>query len=75
MIEIYGKENCVHCQNAVKLAVSLEQKYKYYNVQIDGIEALVERMGVRPRTVPQIFVDDNFVGGYKEFYQYMNDKG
>ena len=67
LAEIYSKDNCKYCVSAKAL---LERKGIDY-VEIDApshMEALVERMAAalqpRPRTVPQIFIDGEYVGGF-----------
>lgn len=78
-VEIYSKDNCPYCVRALALV----EKYKtentvlvVYKVETDGVkEELLKRfeqnkLGV-PKTVPQIFVDNFYVGGYDQFSQYV----
>lgn len=71
MVEIYGKEGCSKCTQAILLATRENLNYKYINVQTNGLDSLIERMGSKPRSVPQIFIDNKLVGGYTEFYNFI----
>ncbi|WP_154943599.1 GrxA family glutaredoxin [Klebsiella grimontii] len=71
-ITIYGKDNCSFCKRAVELSKQLESQghgeYEYIDIVASGIDAaaLGELVGKPVRTVPQIFVDGEPIGGYTE---------
>lgn len=67
--EIYTKSNCAFCVRAKAL---MQQEGIEYS-EIDAVanrETLIERVtkdtGGAPRTVPQIYLDGKYVGGYTE---------
>lgn len=66
---LYSKPNCPFCVRAKKL---LEDKgIGYTEVSaVDKREELIERVtavtGSAPRTVPQIWLGDVYIGGYTE---------
>lgn len=73
-IEIYTWGFCPYCVRAKNL---LEEKgLDYKEISLDGkddeLHALRERTG--QRTVPQIFIDDEFIGGFSELSQ-LNSEG
>ena len=72
-VEIYGTESCTYCKQAVKLCESKSIQYDYIDVGTEvSLGKLTDRMGFRPRTVPQIFVDNNYVeGGYNGLKQVL----
>jgi glutaredoxin len=73
-VEIYGKDGCTYCERAVELCESRNIKYTYYDVGVNRelIEEITERSGIRPRSVPQIFVDSKFIsGGFTGLYEYL----
>jgi glutaredoxin len=76
-IEIYTKDKCTYCIQAKKLIES--KGWSYTENYIDDstrdllIEELTTRIGSTPRTVPQIFIDDQLVGGYTELVKWVND--
>jgi glutaredoxin len=76
-IEIYTKDKCTYCVQAKKLIES--KGWSYTENYIDDstrdllIEELTTRIGSTPRTVPQIFIDDQLVGGYTELVKWVKD--
>jgi glutaredoxin len=63
-VEIYGKDLCTYCDQAVALCESKEIEYNYIDVAVgENLKFLTERMGTRPRTVPQIFLDGMYLPG------------
>lgn len=47
--------------------------YIYIDREREAMEELTEKIGPF-RTVPQIFVNDEHIGGYQEFRKYMNNE-
>lgn len=76
-ITIYGKDNCSFCKRAVELAKQLKYQghgdYEYIDIVEAGIDAaeLGELVGKPVRTVPQIFIHDEPIGGYTELAALM----
>jgi len=68
-VEIYGAEHCSFCKQAVKLCETKSIEYNYIDVDTgSNLSDLIERMGLVPRTIPQIFVDGTYIpGGYTGF--------
>jgi glutaredoxin 3 len=69
-IEIYTWSSCPFCLRAKAL---LDRKgVDYIEHEIDGDEVARQEMAKRtggPRSVPQIFVDDQYVGDCQGIYQ------
>lgn len=74
MIEIYGTDGCTYCSAAFKLAKDLNMSMAYYHIDKDAeaLQAITDKIGAF-RTVPQIVVDGEHVGGYQEFRKYVNE--
>ena len=68
-VEIYGMDGCGFCKKAVELAEELCLDYTY----IDANTAMIEfsRLFPNAKTVPQILVDGEWVGGYSDFEEVM----
>lgn len=67
MIEIYGTPTCGFCLRAKKLAERYGLPYEYTDVSAaQPRAALTERLGHEPKTVPQIWWNNNYIGGYNE---------
>ena len=68
-VEIYGADGCSFCEKAVELAEELCLDYTY----IDSNTATIEFSRLFPgaKTVPQILVNGEWVGGYSDFEEVM----
>ena len=68
-VEIYGADGCGFCEKAVDLAEELCLDYTY----IDAYTAMIEFSRLFPgaKTVPQILVNGEWVGGYSDFEEVM----
>ena len=63
-VEIYGTETCSYCKLAVSLCENKSVEYDYVDVgDRVNLQGLTERMGARPRTVPQIFLNGTYLPG------------
>ncbi|OGT42490.1 MAG: glutaredoxin 3 [Gammaproteobacteria bacterium RIFCSPHIGHO2_12_FULL_40_19] len=67
-IVIYSKEHCPYCVRAKQL---LEAKgFSYHEIRVDLDEKALQEMLTRSqrRTVPQIFINNQPIGGYDDLY-------
>ena len=69
-IEMYGRDTCPFCRRARDLAQVLDVDYIYHDVEVDPSaqeqrQLLAEKHD--HRTVPMVFVDGQFIGGYDDF--------
>ncbi len=67
-VEIYTKETCPYCHRAKALLSS--KGVSFQELPIDGNAAKREEMIKRSgrTTVPQIFIEDQFIGGFDQLY-------
>lgn len=69
-VEIYSMDNCPYCEKALKLLRKNDIDYNYYKLNIEFTkEQLALRLGVdidSKITLPQIFLDNESIGGYNE---------
>ena len=76
-IEIYTKDACPYCVQAKTLMKTKGWEFTEHHINADTRDILVEqlttRLGVAPRTVPQIFIDDVSIGGYTEFAKWVKE--
>lgn len=71
MVTIYGTPFCNYCQLAKDLCD--EENIDYLYIDMFENETAVEDVTayIGPfKTVPQIFVDGEYIGGYTEFHAY-----
>lgn len=73
-VEIFGTPTCAKCETAKKMCETRGIDFEY-TVVGDGItkEALFEKIGKAVVTVPQIFVDGEYLGGLDSFLLYIRD--
>jgi ribonucleoside-diphosphate reductase subunit M1 len=62
-IRLYGKKDCKYCSMAIALFVEHDIKYKYISLDDNELrELFFTKYNVK--TVPQIFVDTELIGGF-----------
>ena len=67
MYEIYGTDGCDHCQKAKQLLTQYDKPYTFIDVAEDeDITAAFFNRFPGVKTVPQIVLDDDHIGGYNE---------
>lgn len=77
---IVGKVGCANCEKAKNICHAKKIPYEYKKVH-EGIqiEELEQIAGGRVSSVPQIYVSEQglntYIGGFKEFEAYIQDKG
>jgi len=71
---IFGTSNCSYCDMAKKLCENFSIPFVYYDIATDtnAMNYLMDEIGVF-KTVPQIFVDSEHVGGFSELKEMLND--
>lgn len=75
-IIVYSKENCGYCVKAKSLLKNLRLDYTEKKMEdFASVNALLEDIGKKVRTMPQIKIDGILVGGYNQLVEYFTDKG
>lgn len=71
-IEMYTGNNCKYCEMAKMLLASKGMAFETVNVHENpnGLEVL-QKNGLR--TVPQVWIDDKYIGGYTELHTYLRE--
>lgn len=71
---IFGRPGCAYCVRAKELAEKLTNErddfnFRYIDIHAEGITKadLEKTVGKPVETVPQIFVDQQHVGGFTDF--------
>ena len=65
--EVYGTQACGYCRRAKSLLKARGIEYREFIVGEDiSSEALSSKIGKPALTVPQIFLDGEYIGGYTE---------
>lgn len=63
---IYTKDYCPYCDRAKEFFKARSVAYEEINIQRDPAQYDALKSRTHHMTVPQIFIDDNFVGGYTD---------
>lgn len=68
-IDVYTSQTCPYCVKAKKLLQMLKLEYTEHNVD-DSFDEMCKTIGEKFNksisTVPQIIINDNYVGGYTD---------
>ena len=75
-VTVYSKPACQFCDKAKALLTQLKIEYTERVVTKDiSLEELFEELGKPVRTIPQIVIDENHIGGFNELREHFVDKG
>ena len=75
-IIVYSKNNCTYCNKAKTLLKNLgltyeEKKYEDF----ESVDALLEDIGKKVRTMPQIKINGELIGGFNQLVEYFVEQG
>ncbi|WP_028116722.1 GrxA family glutaredoxin [Ferrimonas senticii] len=76
-VVIFGRPGCPYCVRAKEIAANLQEqrddfKFRYVDMHAEGVtkEELEKTVGKPVHTVPQIFIDQQHIGGCDDFEAY-----
>ena len=72
-VEIYSKSNCSYCVMAMNFFDSKNMDYEVYSADDPKIFSEMMERNPQARTVPQIFIDDQLIGGYTDLIEKYSD--
>ena len=73
-VTVYSTNMCPYCVRAKQLLERKGIEYKEVNLSTEAPEVRVELMQrTKHRTVPQIFIKDQFIGGFDQLYALERD--
>tara|TARA_Y200000002_G_scaffold147088_1_gene121552 strand:- start:338 stop:607 length:270 start_codon:yes stop_codon:yes gene_type:complete len=73
---IYSKQKCTYCSKAKVMLDNLgieyiEKKFEDFK----SVDDMLEDIGKKVKTMPQIKIDGELVGGYHQLIEHLDDKG
>ena len=68
-VEIYSKTNCSYCVMAMNFFDSKGIKYDVYSTDNPDVFNEMLKRNPSARTLPQIFIDDELIGGYTDLIE------
>lgn len=63
---VYSKEKCPYCEQAKSLLTRKEIPYRELDVTRPEVLDQLRELVPGARTVPQIFIDGKYIGGYTD---------
>ena len=76
-IVVYSKNNCVFCSKAKALLKNLGLEYEEKTLEKDfdyDPSKMIEDIGKNVRTMPQIKIDGELIGGYNQLVEHFADQ-
>lgn len=71
MYKVYGTRICLYCDKAENLLKTKDLPFeKIYIDEDDNAKDYIVEQGFK--TVPQIWLDDNWIGGYDDLVRFLN---
>ncbi|MBX2849822.1 MAG: glutaredoxin 3 [Acidiferrobacterales bacterium] len=73
-VTIYTKDYCPYCKAAKQILTARGLDFIEHDVQFDQakLQEMIERSG--RLTVPQIFFDDEHIGGHSDLVSFFSDR-
>ena len=73
---IYSKLNCTYCSKAKVMLDNLGIEYTEKKLEeFKTVDDMLEDIGKKVKTMPQIKIDGELVGGYHQLIEHLDDKG
>jgi glutaredoxin len=74
-IILYSKNNCGYCVKAKNLLKNLGLEYTEKKFEdFSDMEKLFEDIGKSVKSMPQIKINGELIGGYNQLIEYLTDK-
>lgn len=73
MILIYGKDGCSYCEKTKQLCKERGYDFEYRTLNVDYTREQLLEMFPLAKTVPQIVINGNKIGGYTELLTYIEN--
>ena len=73
---MYSKTNCGYCVKAKALLKGLGLTFVEKKAEeFESVDAMIKDIGKKVRSMPQIKIDEELVGGYNQLIEYYNKQG
>lgn len=68
---IWSKDNCPFCVQAKALLTQKNINFEERNINHEWTKEQLLEMVPEARTLPQIFLEDNYIGGFRELRKHF----
>ena len=73
---VYSKQKCTYCSKAKVMSDNLGIEYTEKKFEdFKSVDDMLEDIGKKVKTMPQIKIDGELIGGYHQLVEYFDDKG
>ena len=73
---VYSKQKCTYCSKAKVMLDNLGIEYTEKKFEdFKSVDDMLEDIGKKVKTMPQIKIDGELIGGYHQLVEYFDDKG
>jgi len=74
-IEVYSKDGCPYCVRAKNLLSIKGMNYTEFRLGENGVDKdfIQKKAGKSVNTVPQIFINDQHIGGFTDLEKYLKE--
>lgn len=73
---VYSKQKCTYCSKAKVMLDNLGIEYTEKKFEdFKSVDDMLEDIGKKVRTMPQIKIDGELIGGYHQLVEHLDDKG
>ena len=73
---VYSKQKCTYCSKAKVMLDNLGIEYTEKKFEdFKSVDDMLEDIGKKVKTMPQIKIDGELVGGYHQLIEHLDDKG
>jgi len=75
-VTIYSKQKCTYCSKAKVMLDNLGIEYTEKKFEdFKSVDDMLEDIGKKVKTMPQIKIDGELIGGYHQLVEYFDDQG
>lgn len=71
---MFGRQGCEYCVMANDLLKRNGQDVKYFDVRQEPVLKEFMELSGMPMTVPQLFLNGHWMGGYEDLHSYLAGK-
>ena len=73
---VYSKQKCTYCSKAKVMLDNLGIEYTEKKLEeFKTVDDMLEDIGKKIKTMPQIKIDNELIGGYHQLVEHLDDKG
>ena len=74
-IIVFSKNNCQYCTKAKSLLDSLNLEFDEVKLEdFSNVQDFIDEIGKQVRTMPQIKIDGELIGGYNQLVEHFADQ-